>query len=83
MHYNEAGELEKEHSIPSIPAIYHTLLLENPAASVEFCAACRLFHKVTYRVFEVGVNRAFKCVVAEAVSTGRTKLVTGRATLGV
>jgi len=48
MYYNEAGELEKEYSVPDNPGIYHTKFLENPAASVETCAACRLFHNVTY-----------------------------------
>jgi hypothetical protein len=46
VHYNAAGELQEERSTPSIPGIYHTLFLENPAASVETCAACKLFHNV-------------------------------------
>ena len=45
--YNEKGELEVERNTPSIPGLYHTLFLENPAATVKTCAACRLFHKAT------------------------------------
>jgi len=48
IHYNEAGELEVQHHTLSVPGIYHTLVLPNPASTVETCAACRLWNSAVY-----------------------------------
>lgn len=49
MQYNEAGELEVTEHTPSVPGVYHTLHLSNPAETVKTCAACRLFNHVAYK----------------------------------